>query len=273
MTDRKETGFGAVLELRHPPGRSGETIQLEMHDPDDHIARVIRRTGTFYEGELLGYLEALYRGELGGVALDIGANIGNHAVFFRRFLKARVLAVEPNPDVLPILRRNLERGASEGAWRVVGSAVGATPGMGRLVVPPEAEGNVGMARLREGREGSGREVEVTTVDVLVEEHVDRGPLWGPVRLIKVDVEGLESEVLEGAGATLDRFAPDLLLEAITPGAKARLDALLAPRGYASLSVHGATPVYHYAHRPSIRRRSAARVQCLAAAIRRLVHGR
>lgn len=263
-----DPGEGPVLDLVYRSRRRGsQRVHLEVPDRDDHIARMLRRHGTFYEAALLGYLETVLGGKAdAGVAIDVGANIGNHAVFFARFLAGHVIAVEPNPAVVAILERNLDRNAPAESWTVVAAALGATPGSGVVELPEDAGGNVGMARVRTSQgagaqaadESSGDPVPVTTVDELVSEHLGERH----VTLLKIDVEGMEPDVLRGAMATLERFGPDIVVEAISREGRARIEAILRPLGYSALSSHGATPVYHYARRPGLEKRLRARLYLL-----------
>src|SRR5512144_1939846 len=108
------------LERRRPV-----RIELETFAPDDLIGQEIRETGTFFEIELLEHLAI--HGPRGGVFVDVGANIGNHAVFFGKFLAERVVCVEPHPDLVPLLTRNLEMNAVT-AVRVLPYAAGRAAG-------------------------------------------------------------------------------------------------------------------------------------------------
>ena len=239
-----------TIRLPYRSRRHGlQVVRLEGYSGDDHISRVIRETGTFYEADLLRYLEAVLGGGEPGVVLDIGANIGNHAVFFAVFLASHVIAVEPNAAVVPVLTRNLRGNVSEpGRWSVVPAAVGAACGTGALELPAGAGNNVGMTRVRTqgGMAGAAR-VAVTTVDRIVAEFYARSPDAAPVRLMKIDVEGMEPSVLEGARATLREFAPDIVAEAQGAEEKAQLEGILRPLGYRVISRHSATPVYHWVH--------------------------
>jgi hypothetical protein len=70
-------------------------VRLEGHDSADKIAYVIRTQKTFWEIDQLEYIAMV--GPSGGIYLDVGSNIGNHAVFFGRFCADHVVAIEPNP--------------------------------------------------------------------------------------------------------------------------------------------------------------------------------
>lgn len=64
-------------------------------DPQDHIFRWLEQQERFYEQEMLDFLAALV--PAGGMVADVGANIGNHAVWFAGVMGCRVRAFEPIP--------------------------------------------------------------------------------------------------------------------------------------------------------------------------------
>lgn len=233
----------------------------------DYIFERIRRGRTFYELDLLEYVQfviarrhALRSAGGPAVAIDVGANIGNHAVFFGSFIVDVVVCVEPNPMVLPLLDENLAMNLS--GYRVVASAVGARDGKCRLA--PVGLSNVGGAYcvgLRAQRDeppvggAQGPEVQVRTLDSITEELRASHP-GAHVALVKIDVEGMEESVLEGGTNTLLRERPEIFVEAAS---KARLLALrrqLAPFDYAPVARWASTPVYHFTHRPAWSSRAA-----------------
>lgn len=135
--------------------------------------------------------------EPGWVVLDVGANTGVYAVQQAR-RGAHVYAFEPNPGCYRRLQRCVRANDLESRVTSVNCALGATPGLAELVVP---EGLTTMGSLRPewspGDGGSDVKVDVETVDRVVSElGIER------IDLLKVDVEGLELDVLEGARETL-----------------------------------------------------------------------
>lgn len=118
--------------------------------------------------------------------VDGGANIGTFALYtLWRRPGAHVVAVEPGPDNLAALHRNVARAGKEAACRVVPVALGAGKGHGTVNT--------------ESTDG-------TRLDAGGTESVDIVPLAdvldGPADLVKLDVEGAEFDVLEGAGDAL-----------------------------------------------------------------------
>lgn len=229
----------------------GRVFDIGGVSQTDHIYAAIESTGGFYELDLLEYCDSMKRhwqpSEPGieTLAIDVGANIGNHSIFFRSFLADYVLSVEPNPAVLPVLRRNLENNIDR--FTVRNCAVGEAAGRATIGVPAHVTDNVGMAKVRLD-ETSG-DVAVATLDTLVENWMVSHPQAIHVALIKADVEGMELSVLRGGQKTLRTYRPHLLLEAATRQEFCELRNYLADLGYASLSRHTPTPVYHFCYQP------------------------
>lgn len=136
--------------------------------------------------------------------LDIGANVGLTTLAAADHLSGgRILAVEASPRNCAALRANLAR-HEVGNALVAECALGSAPGTLRFF-DNSAYGHV----LTESYMAAAPAIEqrVTTLDALVAEHA-----LPRVDFVKIDVEGYESEVLEGAPDTLARFDPLVLLE-------------------------------------------------------------
>jgi FkbM family methyltransferase len=142
----------------------------------------------------------------GGTAIDVGANLGMYA-YALAGIADWVAAFEPNPDYARFARRML-RGRAE----VHEMALSDKAGRAAFTVPIADDGMAlhlaGSLKPTHGQFRNRRtcEVEVGTLDAFGFTHV---------RFIKVDVEGSEREVLEGARATIGRSRPVLLLELLS----------------------------------------------------------
>ena len=168
----------------------------------------------FYRGRLAhemrsGEPELAILAELmprGGTALDVGANQGVFAYALAERAD-RVVAFEPNPDYARFARWML-RGRAE----VHPVALSDQPGRATFHVPLADDGMVlhlaGSLKRTHTQFARNRtyEVEVRTLDSFG---------FTDVRFIKVDVEGSEREVLDGARATIARDRPPLLLELLS----------------------------------------------------------
>jgi FkbM family methyltransferase len=140
-----------------------------------------------------------------GDFVDVGAHIGYYTVGAARTTSGRVLALEPNPDARAQLERNVALNRLENVI-VRPVAVAAEPGRSLLHVP--ATPDPSFSSLEPGRfaEGEPVEVDVSTVD----REVEAAGL--EPRVVKVDVEGGELDVVAGMTRTLEA-KPVLLVEA------------------------------------------------------------
>lgn len=206
----------------------GERVAFHLPNPQDHIQKHIIQHGNFYESEMLREIAPLIPDD--GVVVDAGANIGNHTLFFAKLLKARVLSFEPNPATFDILERNVELNDVGSIVEAYPLGLGAQSAKGSII--DANNGNAGMAQVEISEEGS---IDITTVDEMV------GDLF--VHLIKIDVEGMEADVLRGAALTIRRCRPYLIIEAGTADALTIIEKVVRPLGYVKTRVFNHTPTY------------------------------
>ena len=176
----------------------GEPVYFTITNPRDTIQRQ-HYAGQFYEPEELEIIRQWC--QPGAVFCDIGANIGNHAIFALKFLRpAEVILFEPNPVAIAVLLSNLELNGvmdrCDLAHLGIGLSDHETAGMS--VVAPGR--NLGAGRLVH----TGGTLEVRRGDnMLAGRHVD---------FLKIDVEGMEIGVLEGLAATIAASRPKIFVE-------------------------------------------------------------
>jgi FkbM family methyltransferase len=170
----------------------------------DQIGRVLAISGVWEPNVSRAFARALRPGD---VCVDIGAHIGYFTLLASRLVGAagHVYAFEPSPVNYEALRANLSRNAATNvtARRV---AIGETPDRALLHEAPGT--NSGRATLRDVRPNQepiaapGVMVDVLpAADVIPEDHLRR------IRVIKVDVEGYEVEVLRGLVPVFDLGEP------------------------------------------------------------------
>jgi FkbM family methyltransferase len=218
------------------PRRRQFTLSLPKDDP--YFIQEFERSGSLYESDVL--LHIAHRGPRGGLFIDVGAHVGNHTLFFASFLAEHVIAVEPNPASAALLKENIGANDLENVT-VVEVAVGRRSGYARLVLPKGPNTNTGMVSLEQTETGTSGPVQVTTLDELV----DADPENLPVRLIKIDAEGMQEDVIRGATEVLRNYGPQLVIEAATDTERADLEAYLAPFGYENVARLADTPTYHF----------------------------
>lgn len=90
---------GFTIDYRAPWRRLPDT--LHFPELEDHVIDRVRKNMRFYEADLLEYL--YYAVPHAGLFVDVGANIGNHTLFFARYMAERVLAIEPQPETFRAL--------------------------------------------------------------------------------------------------------------------------------------------------------------------------
>lgn len=172
----------------------------------DHIGLTINLEGRF-EGADLEILRRFLLETLSidtsAVALDIGANIGNHALFFSNIF-ARVIAFEPNPRTFKLLEFNCHDSDVEPLNLGLSSTDGT---LDFLVLPSNVGGSCIVPDMNdETPRDHLSKIEVRRLDTLPEvAELD-------IALIKIDVEGHELAVLQGASETLQRTRPVVVFE-------------------------------------------------------------
>jgi FkbM family methyltransferase len=183
----------------------GDVVEADGHllevDPRDRgIGARLRRSGRWDRCE-----KALYEGELrpGMTVVDGGANIGYFSLLFARLVgpAGRVYAFEPDPRNFELLRKNIGR---NGYRNVVAAPLALARESGRRTFS-RSPNNFADHCLGEGLGQRERlEVEVARLDDFFAD------LPKQVHFLKLDVQGAEFAVIEGARALL-RANPELVL--------------------------------------------------------------
>jgi FkbM family methyltransferase len=178
------------------------------HLPADLIQRIIFLSDDYFESENLNYVFNEFQGGIvkdrvlcdSGVVVDIGANIGNHTLYFLNELKARkVFAFEPLPECFYVLKKNVEINDAEDRTEL--HQVGLSDKKGNGVVKRIVVENMGGTSIKDNVGGGC--IEVKTLDEYDIEDV---------RFMKIDVEGMELQVLRGARNTILKNKPFMLIE-------------------------------------------------------------
>lgn len=164
--------------------------------PIDLIQRDILWKRTFFHPESLEMIRALMP-MAGERVLDIGAYIGNHTVFFAKICgAAEVEAFEPVRSSFRALERNARLNEIPAKLHNLGLA--GAMGEARVNV---VDANAGGSALQLVAGGG---VRVAPLDSLA---------VAPFRAMKIDVEGMAVEVLQGARETIAAHRPSLVVEA------------------------------------------------------------
>lgn len=173
--------------------------------------------GLFFEAMELEELRKVVKP--GAIVVDVGANTGNHTVFFAGPMKAAsVTPFEPLPAAAKALRAGVERnGLKNVDLSHLGKGVSDREGRAKLVF--SGRGGLGATSLAADKAG---EISVTTLDSMISGRVD---------LLKIDVEGMEMSVLAGSRELIRRSRPLIFVEIANRNTPA-LMAWLSDAGYA-----------------------------------------
>jgi FkbM family methyltransferase len=216
-------GFNILIQ-----GRYGYVI---LNKNDKYLTKAFQNYGECNELELLFLRQILKKGD---TIFDIGANIGNHAMFFSRQTgnSGKVFSFEPQPQIFYMLCGNLALNSITNVTPI-NTAVGKEEGYLWLPdVDYSKENNFGGISLQAIHDGL--RIPVTTLDHYID--VARADL------IKIDVEGMEHEVISGAKELILKFKPVLFVENDRVEKSEALVKLIRSLGYKLYWV--ITPLYN-----------------------------
>lgn len=194
----------------------------------DYIGHKINLDGVYEIGDLDFFFDAMAPNKTllsAATAIDIGANIGNHSLYFSDHFQ-KVLSFEPNPRTFQVLRLNAELAGNVVCFNEGISDVNAE------VLLETCNTNSGRSAITGNDTGNARSIRVKALDSIIDQAEN-------VRLIKIDVEGHEEKVLIGAEQTIRKNRPIILFEQhredFRDGSTASL-ALLKSYGYVNFAV-------------------------------------
>lgn len=175
------------------------SFELEI-DPTDEsmLPGLLNQT---YEFDELNFVEEFL--VAGDTFVDVGANLGLYSLVAARKVgpSGQVVAFEPSDRALEKLRKNIQPFSQ---IECVNKALGSQIGSGHLKLPKEG---LGSSHLSEQESNNSQVVEISTLDLELKSRSRLKP-----RLIKIDVEGFEAEVLKGARQCLAEHRPHVLVE-------------------------------------------------------------
>lgn len=199
-----ETRYGRMIVNRH----------------DRFVGRSLQTYGEFSQGEIELFQRVL---RPGATAIEAGANVGAHTLFLAQAVgpTGTVYAMEPQRVVFQTLCGNLALNSVPNV-QAMPVAVGSQPGT--IVVPRlnyAVANNFGGVQL--GQHQQGDTVPVITIDSLA---------VTDCALLKIDVEGMEEDVLRGAQQTIDRCQPIIYAESDRKDKRDSLFRFIDSLGYA-----------------------------------------
>lgn len=162
--------------------------------------RVVQLDEEHYLGSLLPYLEV-------DCVFDVGANIGQYANTLRRYIgyEGRIISFEPDPLAFRQLKSNA---AGDPLWHVEPFALGKSPSMAQMHCFNDSK----LSSFRSFSDSHHAptnatentvEVEIKTLEAYFAQSKEK---WGFKRpFLKMDTQGFDLEVIQGAGETIRDF--------------------------------------------------------------------
>ena len=189
----RDTGFNCLIK-----GRYGYIL---FNKNDTYVGRAFEKYGEFSENEVALFRQICTRGD---IVIDIGANIGAHTLAFSEFVGStgRVYAYEPQRIVFQTLCANMAINSIQNV-ECCQMAVADKKGMIRIPdIRYDLPANHGGFQVKEAQ--TGIKTPIISIDDVFE--------TPRLKLIKIDVEGMETQVISGARQTIGRFKPFLYVE-------------------------------------------------------------
>ena len=213
MTFRERAKSGVIFQNDYTVLKECRHGFFLFNKNDHFIGRSLNIYGEWCEGELVTLLQILVPGQ---VVVDVGANIGTHTIPFAERVTntGLVLAFEPQRQVFCYLTANVQL---NNLLNVVTFQNALSNSPGEVLIPlrdPRLKFNFGAVNAEESPEGEP--VDVLELDNLNLERCN---------LIKIDVEGMERKVIEGAGKTIRRTRPVLFVETTTVNSREVIEIL------------------------------------------------
>jgi FkbM family methyltransferase len=163
-----------------------EDKEFQIVGHNDFIGLQIMKFGKFYEEVALKHIRKYVKAQR---VVDIGANIGNHSLFFNKIMGAEVYAFEPHPKNFKYLKINCP---DVTAYQI---ALGEENKKVGLINPLNDMGNIKVTE--------GDETDMRTLDSYNFKDID---------LIKIDTEGYETNILKGGIKTISKNRPVIYAE-------------------------------------------------------------
>ena len=187
------SGFNAVVK-----GRYGYVV---FNKNDIYIGKSIEKYGEFSESEVSLFRAVCKKGD---VVVEVGANIGTHTLAFSGLVgeKGKIYAYEPQRIVFQTLCANM---ALNSIQNVDCHQMAVSSGDGFVVIPNiryDIEGNFGGLSIQQYKTG------YKVRSICLDNFLDIPKL----KLLKIDVEGMEHKVIDGSVNLIEKHRPVLYVE-------------------------------------------------------------
>lgn len=223
-----QTPSGSYIDVLYEGlGSEGLRFKLDSVNGTDFVAR--QMAASEFERPMPDVFCKLVR-QHPGLFLDIGANNGIYSILAcLTHIRVRVMAFEPFPPVLKVLRRNIAANKLRRRIAVQECALSDKAGAAPLHIPDVNHGLLDTScSLQPDFQPSSR-----TVSVAVK-RLDDIALPASPKIMKIDIEGHEFACLEGAEKTISTHRPFIFCEVLQPANFDRLQQFCERHNYADI---------------------------------------
>jgi FkbM family methyltransferase len=212
------------------------TFDLKSGPQDDHFVDLEHDSLVSWEDSTLRIWAEL--SSKGGICVDVGAYLGVFAIVASLSGAKKVIALEPNPLAFAATMENVMLNGLEDSIEVLQLAASNKFGESSLLTMPYRPLSSGAhieltahssivynSKFRRYASIKRSDVKLITLDSILMEERDK------VSVLKIDVEGYELLVLEGASNTIESNRPKLIIEIVNERQRQLIDRRMSSFGY------------------------------------------
>lgn len=178
--------------------KNGE--QIYAHNKGEYISDFIQQTGWYYEPKTIEYIKNIGLKDCN--ILDIGANVGNHTIAISKVTNnCAVISFEPFESNYKILKHNQILHSNNNIQTYQYFVTSKENSEDTFYINP-VWGECNLGYIKES-DSCGQEVTNHYIDLFK---------YSNLNLIKIDVEGLELDVLKGSIETIEEHKPIIIAE-------------------------------------------------------------
>lgn len=189
-----------LIYILQNKARKYSNIKKKVIYAHDFIGTVINVENVYEEIYLKKIVNLFFRGEKLNTFIDIGANIGNHSMFFGEYFK-KVISIEANKNNFELLKLN----CPESKYKLINIAVSDKKGFLEIIPCPQNMGGTKTKEIYSKSVNNRSIINCELIDNLLkkEQNVD---------VMKLDIEGFEKKALIGARQIINKFHPLIIFE-------------------------------------------------------------
>lgn len=222
---------GIIREWIYKSGTKSEDIVIQymgvqLKAPSHDLGFVPGLVGGYYEkAELIVYKALLNDANM---IVDVGGNIGLYSVIGAKYMprNGRVVAFEPIPNNVSLLKENLALNDVENKVTVEQIAIGDSVGKVELYISEKSIGNHSASADNAGKNSVKMNINRTSLDKYFEKIEVKS-----IDILKIDIEGYDYYALKGALKVIKKHKPTLFVEFMPELIK---NCMIKPVDYANL---------------------------------------